>query len=368
MTDRSQPAVPARRIAYFISPHGFGHAARAASVMEALAAIEPTIRFDIFTSVPDWFFSQNHAFAFEYHQALTDIGLIQETPFQADLPATIQALKGFLPFDQDRIDALGGKLRQRKCELVICDIAPMGICIAQKAGLPSVLIENFTWDWIYRGYEDDGLNEYIPYLKDIFADATYHVQTRPVCKPLSTDLLTAPASRKSQKPADEIRHALGLPQICNVVMITAGGVPKNYGFLDKLKKETDTYFIIPGAADSESIRDNLILLPESSSYFHPDLINTADAVVGKVGYSTIAEIYQAGVPFGYVARDTWRESQPLVGFVKNHMCGLAIAESEFQDGTFTEHLATLLQMPRLGDKRANGADQIADFIFNVLNK
>ena len=73
-------------------------------------------------------------------------------------------------------------------------------------------------------------------------------------------------------------------------MITAGGVPKSYGFIDKLKNQTDTHFIIPDVSYSEDIQNNLILLPENSAYFHPDLINAADAVIGKVGYSTLSDI------------------------------------------------------------------------------
>jgi hypothetical protein len=32
-------------IAYFVSPHGFGHAARSVAVMEALRALRPEIRY-----------------------------------------------------------------------------------------------------------------------------------------------------------------------------------------------------------------------------------------------------------------------------------------------------------------------------------
>ena len=149
-------------------------------------------------------------------------------------------------------------------------------------------------------------------------------------------------------------------------MITAGGVPKNYGFIDKLPFASDVHFILPGAADSETRRENVFLLPENSAYFHPDLINAADAVVGKVGYSTIAEIYQAGVPFGYITRPENREMKPLVDFLENHMHGMPIDESDFQSGHFTKSLGKLLQMPRMGHTRANGADQIARFIISLL--
>ena len=366
MTDRYQGDVPARRIAFFISPHGFGHAARAASVMEALAEIESSLQFDIFTTVPDWFFANSNSFGYQYHRLETDIGLIQKTPFQEDLPATVQKLKNFLPFNQSRIATVAERIRHLKCQLVVCDIAPMGIRVAKEAGVPSVLVENFTWDWIYQGYEEQGFNEFNAYLQPIFTEATCHIQTQPICKPERVDFTADPASRKIKTPSSHIRQRLGLSDTDKLVMITAGGVSKRYGFIDKLKNQTDIHFIIPGASDSENIQNNLILLPENSVYFHPDLINAADAVIGKVGYSTIAEIYQAGVPFGYSARTHYRESKPLVDFVENHMSGLPIAESEFQNGRFTGRIKEILQIPRAQGNRPNGADQIADFIASRL--
>jgi len=368
MTDRYQSDIPARRIAFFISPHGFGHAARAASVMEALVEIESSLQFEIFTTVPDWFFANSNSFAFQYHKLLTDIGLVQKTPFQEDLPATVQKLKKFLPFNNSRIAAVAGKIRHLKCKLVICDIAPMGIRVAKEAGVPSVLIENFTWDWIYQGYEEEGLNEFNAYLQSIFAEATCHIQTQPICKPERVDFTADPASRKIKSPSRQIRQRLGLSDSCKVVMITAGGVPKSYGFIDKLKNQTDTHFIIPGVSYSEDIQNNLILLPENSAYFHPDLINAADAVIGKVGYSTLSEIYQAGVPFGYSARPHYRESKPLVDFVEKHMSGFAIGEAEFQNGDWIHRLQDLLALPRIERDTSNGADQIAGFISALLKK
>ena len=330
--------------------------------MEALAEIQPSLRFDIFTTVPDWFFAQPNTFCFEYHRLRTDIGLVQVTPFQEDLPATIKSLQSFLPFDHSQIEALAQKVKHLKSELILCDIAPMGIRVAKAAGVPSVLIENFTWDWIYEGYGEKALNKFIVYLQSIFAEATYHIQTRPVCKPASVDFTAGPASRKIKTPAGEIRRKLRLSDSGKVVMITAGGAPKNYEFMDSLKKLADTHFIIPGTVKTESIQDNLILLPENSAYFHPDLINASDAVIGKVGYGTISEIYQAGVPFGYCARSHYRESKPLVDFIENNMSGFAVSESEFYSGNWAARLNDLLALPREERNTSNGARQVAEFI------
>jgi UDP-N-acetylglucosamine:LPS N-acetylglucosamine transferase len=336
--------------------------------MEALAEIELSLQFDIFTTVPEWFFANSDSFSFQYHRLETDIGLVQKTPFQEDLPATVQKLKKFLPFNPTQIAAAAEKIKHLKCKLIVCDIAPMGIQIAKEAGVPSVLIENFTWDWIYQGYEKEEFNEFNAYLQSIFADATCHIQTQPICKPVRADFTANPASRKIKSPSRKIRQRLGLSNSDKVVLITAGGVPKSYGFIDKLKEQTDTHFIIPGASDTENIQDNLILLPENSGYFHPDLINAADAVVGKVGYSTIAEIYQVGVPFGYSHRVRYRESKPLVDFVENHMSGFAIEETEFQNGAWVHRLQDLLTLPRIERDTSNGADQIAGFIRLLLEK
>jgi UDP:flavonoid glycosyltransferase YjiC (YdhE family) len=366
MTDRDLLEEAPRRIAFFISPHGFGHAARAASVMEALAQIEPSYRFDIFTTVPRWFFANCNSFAFKYHRLLTDIGLVQQTPFQEDLPATVQKLKKLLPFNPSRIATMAETIRRLKCNLVVCDIAPMGIRVAEAAGVPSVLIENFTWDWIYRGYAAEALKKFDAYLQSIFAEATFHIQTQPICQYADVDFTAGPASRKPKNPSRATRLKLGLSDSCKVVVITAGGVPKRYGFIDKLKNQTDIHFIIPGAAKAEEIQDNLILLPENSDYFQPDLINAADAVIGKAGYSTIAEVYHAGVPFGYVARSDYRESKPLVDFIEKNIKGFAISESEFQTGMFVRHLEKILEIPRVQRNLPNGADQIAGYLSNPL--
>ena len=122
-------------LAYFISPHGFGHAARAAAVMDAVHAIEPSIHFEIFTTVPQWFFENLPADRYDYHEVLTDVGFVQTTPFRTDLNRTLQALEEFLPFNAAQTENIAGKVSQLGCCAVICDIAPLGIIVARKAGM-----------------------------------------------------------------------------------------------------------------------------------------------------------------------------------------------------------------------------------------
>ncbi len=357
------------KIAYFITPHGFGHAARASAVMAALLEKNPNFHFDIFTLVPKWFFDYTLAGHFDYFSYETDVGMVQSNSLTEDLPATVQKLDGLLPFCVPCIGGLVTQIKLDKCELVLCDIAPMGIVVAQAAGIPSILIENFTWDWIYEGYleQSPDLAPHIKYLKKIFSEADYLIQTHPFCETKLADLTASPISRQIKTPATEIRQALGIPLDAKIVLLTMGGTHWDYTFLAQLKLQKDIYFIIPGAVSDEAvIRDNLVLLPHSSPYFHPDLINAADAVIGKVGYSTLAEIYQAGIPFGYVTRDQFSESAILVDFVQREMTGIEITPSEFANGDWVSKLPQLLALPKMIGNRPNGADDVSTFVMDVL--
>jgi UDP-N-acetylglucosamine:LPS N-acetylglucosamine transferase len=360
--------MPATSIAYFISSHGFGHAARAAAVMEAVSKRDPSIQFDIFTTVPSWFFKDSLSSDFNYHRLLTDFGLAQKTPFQSDLQETLRSLDDFYPIPGARLADITKTIRGIEPGLIICDIAPMGLLVANDVGIPSVLVENFTWNWIYQQYEtlDNTIVKYIDYLTPIFESADYHIQTEPICKRKLVDLVTGPVSRTPRTPRDQIRQCLGLLTNTNVILITTGGIPQSYDFFQKLTRQREIMFVMPGAGPEIKFEDNLIVLPHQSDFYHPDLANACDAVIGKVGYSTLAEVYHAGVPFGYVARADYNESGPMVNFIEQRMAGIAVEESKFIDGGWISKLNDLLALPRMHRNSVNGAEQIGQFILTLI--
>ncbi len=358
-----------KRIAYFISPHGFGHAARASAVMAALHKTDPRIHFEIFTTVPPWFFEDSIGYGFSHHPLLTDIGLVQKTSLHADLPGTVEQLDRFIPFETEMIREQSKQIRRMDCLLVICDIAPMGIAVAHEAGVPSVLVENFTWDWVYEEYfaVQNGLRRHADYLKSLFRQASYHVQTQPACASGAVDLTVAPVSRSPRSDRHEIRWRLGIPNGARLLLMTMGGVPENYGFMETLTLPEDLYLVIPGADRSFKIHDRRISLPHQSAFFHPDLIAAADGVIGKVGYSTLAEIYHEGIPFGFIKRSNFRESDILADYIEKHMSGFAIKEEHFRTGEWATAIPRLPAIPRIQREGPNGAEQIAEFVRNLMN-
>jgi len=363
------PDLNKNRIAFFISPHGLGHAARAAAVMEALHPLDPEREFEIFTAVPEWFFRHSLSGTFTYHPLVTDIGLVQETSLKADLQETVARLDSFLPFHEEKISDLARFVLQRRCRLILCDISPMGILVAGRAGIPSLLIENFTWDWIYEEYlsEHAGLHAHVSYLREIFRRADFHIQAQPVCCPGNVHLTISPVSRKPRISREETRTRLGIPLDAVVAMITMGGIAEHYPFVDQLVNIENLAFIMPGADHGVKKRKNLFVLPQNSEYFHPDLVNASDVLIGKVGYSTLSEVYWAGIPLGYIGRDDFRESPVLISFIKKNMKGIAVSDKEFYSGAFASRLPELLGLGRIERKGTNGADQAARFIVDMAS-
>ena len=352
------------RMAYFISPHGFGHAARASAVMAKLHKENSAWHFEIFTRVPRWFFADSLNGSFSYHSLITDVGLEQLTATREDLPRTIERLSALVPFRDELVAKLAKQIKRLNCELVLCDIAPLGIAVGQAANLPTVLVENFTWDWIYQGYvrAENRFAEYSAYLCGMFRRANYHVQTEPVCRyDKSADLLTSPVARTPRTSRAKIREQLGVPRHSKLVLLTMGGIRGQYEFVHQLEAQHGVYFVIPGS-ERRTQRGNVILLPHRSEFYHPDLVNASDTVVGKLGYSTVSEVYHAGIPFFYVARPMFRESKVMERFVRKQMHGALIGDDEFQNGDWLHRLDEVLALPRINRKEVNGAVNVASFV------
>ncbi len=361
---------PTVSIACFVTSHGFGHAARASAVINAVFERWPFVYVELFTTVPEWFFKDSVMAPFSYHGVTVDVGLVQRTALDVDLEASVARLDEAFPIPDTAIVLLADRMKALKCRLVVSDISPWGVAAADKAGLPSVLIENFTWDWIYEKYleQDSRLERHVRYLREIYAAVDQRIQAMPGCVPCpAAGLTTPPISRKPMTEKSEIRHRLGVGEDMKMVLITMGGVPDTPAFLDALNRvDENVCFVVPGAFSDLPLKgkrqEKVIRLPHHSAYYHPDLVNAADAVVGKVGYSTLAEVYHAGIPFGYVRRAGFPEGPALEAFIRREMPGAAIPPDDYKNGNWIEKLSQLLNLPFKEAPKRNGADVAAEHI------
>ena len=77
-----------------ISSHGFGHGARVAAVLQALAASQPQCRFVLSTALPAAFLRRTFVgLNYEHRPCQWDVGVVQADALGSDPAATLQALE-----------------------------------------------------------------------------------------------------------------------------------------------------------------------------------------------------------------------------------------------------------------------------------
>lgn len=360
-----------RKVACFISPHGLGHAARTAAVLAALQRREAGLGIECFSVAPAEFFSESGCHDLTLHNERVDIGFAQKSALVEDIPETVRQLDAFLPFPSDLVDRLAATVSRAGCVAAICDISPLGIAAARAAGIPSVLIENFTWDNLYDHYvpEHPRLGSHAATLRKWFDAADVHIQTEPVCHRVArTALTTCPVSRPPRNKPALVRDQLGIKAGQRMVLITMGGISERTPMLAHLAKRDDLVFVVAFGAACRQRVGNVIALPLRSEFYHPDLVHAADAVIGKVGYSTLAEVQRAGAPFGYISRQNYPEMPALVRYIEQTMPGLAFQAADLGEAGAGDTIDRLLALPRRPPTLANGAVEIAEFLQDLVSE
>ncbi len=360
---------PGLRLAVFVSAHGFGHATRAAALLEALTELRPDSAFEIFTQAPAWLFQESLPGPFRIHPTDVDVGLVQRDPFHEDLPATLARLQAYWPFPQERVQALADAVRDLGCQAVLCDIAPLGLAVARRAGLPGILVENFTWDWIYQGYlaQCPELAPFVEGLAQVFAQADLHIQTEPICRPVPGAHRVPILGRGPRRPRPQVREMLEVPLEVPLVLVTAGGVPWSPQSLAPLAADPSVHYLLGGVAFQGEMPANVHRLERSTGLYHPDVVAACNAVVGKIGYSTLAEVHAAGVPFGYVVRPGFREAEVLARFARAHLPGLPIQPDAFLSGAWVSAVPRLLALDPVPPAPRTGPAQAARLVLEALS-
>jgi hypothetical protein len=357
------------RLACFISPHGLGHAARAAAILSRLQEAHPDLILDLFTIAPLAFFEASGCRNIVLHPVRTDLGFVQRSALAEDIPETIHQLDECLPFDPAQVERLAGQVRQSGCSAILCDIAPLGFAVAQSAGIPSILVENFRWDDLYEHYAGDfpAIRRHVDLVRPWFDRADLTIQTEPLCRPVpAAALVTGPVSRPPRQDRDTTRHRLGIRPDQKMVLITMGGVSERTPLLAHLAARTDLMFVVAWGADRIRLTGNVLCLPLQSEFYHPDLVHAADAVIGKAGYSTLAEVYHAGVPFGYISRRNYPEMPALIRFIQQHMAGASLHDADLGDGVEPGFIDRLVNMDHHKVIHPNGSGPIANTISQFL--
>ncbi|MBS4067189.1 MAG: hypothetical protein KGZ62_01145, partial [Sulfurimonas sp.] len=267
----------ALQVAFFVTSHGFGHAARACAVMYQLRQMYDDIHFHIFSSLPTHVFTLELIGSAYFYNNSIDVGVKQNGALDFDLNATARSLEVFLSgFDADA-ERLAVQLHALRCDWVICDIAPLGIAAATYLGLPVVLIENFSWSWIYSGFQYDHpvLRDAIDKFDSVRKMAGLKIQASPCFFTDDADYVVAPISRPVLCPPGDVRVNLGISPGEKLVLVSLGGFQYHMRNMATAAARQGVRYLVLGQPESWH-EGNVIALSTREYVYLPDVVEACD--------------------------------------------------------------------------------------------
>jgi len=357
--------IDAADLVFYVSGHGFGHATRSAALIAALHRLSPeALRIHVRSRAPRWIFEERDP-RITCSTACTDPGMIQRSALDVDLEATIQAHERFAKSWEMRLGQEAELLRRMAPRMVVSDIPPLAIGAAAAAGIPAVGVSNFSWDWILAGYagREARLRPVVRRYAEAYgkADCVFRL-------PMHGDLGAFPAivdvpllTHRAHLPRAQVRRQLGITadEKRPVVLISFGGFESG-ALIGCDAPKLEGYVFLAFAEKPEGFRGEWQRLSNPSPIPHEELVAACDAMIGKPGYSTAAEVLAHQTRFLYLSRPDWTEGSVLEAGLRRDGCTRAIPRDDFFAGRWREHLDALLAQPLPArPPEANGAEIIA---------
>ncbi|KAH9944850.1 hypothetical protein B0H21DRAFT_791976 [Amylocystis lapponica] len=140
---------PAHCFAYYCSGHGYGHATRVSAFATHLLSLDPKPTIHIVSSAPEHVFADSIARGALYRHAVIDPVIVQPLAYRVDRQKSVDVLRSFLRLKESKLLQEVQWLKEIGANCVLSDAAFLGCLAAHRAGLPSVLITNFTFDSVY---------------------------------------------------------------------------------------------------------------------------------------------------------------------------------------------------------------------------
>ncbi|KAJ6512735.1 hypothetical protein C8R45DRAFT_812615 [Mycena sanguinolenta] len=143
--------MPPITLAYYCSGHGYGHATRVSALATHLLRLPESERPVVYivSSAPKHVFADSVILGARYRNADIDPVIVQPLAYRVDRQRSVAVLKSFLDKKDAILQTEVDWLKEIKADCVLSDAAFMGCLAATTAGIPSILITNFTFDSVY---------------------------------------------------------------------------------------------------------------------------------------------------------------------------------------------------------------------------
>jgi hypothetical protein len=346
------------QIVFYVSGHGFGHASRDIELIRALCARRADARIVVRTAAPERLLAPIAGAQVDVRPVEADTGLVQIDSLQIDEEESARQAARFHA-DFDRRVAEEAELVDRvKADLVVGDIPPLAFASAARAGVPSVAVGNFTWDWIYSVYPafDRLAPGVIPAIRQAYASATLALRLpfHGGFEPMAAVTRDIPfIARRSTRDAADTRRALGLTGDRPAVLPSFGAYGADLPLA--LLRRSESFALVEPAPDPPQ------------GWLYQDLVAAADVVVSKPGYGIVSECVANDTALLYTSRGRFIEYDVFVAEMPRVLRCRYISQHDLLAGRWADAVEALLAQPAPAERpRVDGADVAAEAIMNLV--
>ena len=345
-------------IAFYITAHGYGHAARSLKVIEALQEHQPVT---VVTRVSPSFFSGRLGPSLSLRPRAFDLGLIQIDSVRGDVAATLRAYQPLMGQTEELIDEEVAFLRDSGVKLVVVDSPALPLSAARRCGIPGLALTSFGWDYIYSPFvqEDPGWSQVCEWFQRHYRAATFGLQY-PFAAPIE-----AIASREEvplvATPGRVCREAIAARSGADPdkpwVLVWFHQLEPDLGALESLPVEIFTVGSLGWPiANGHQVDMEFV-----------DLLASCDAVVSKPGFGILSDCIANRKPLVYVPRTDFREAQLLEVAIQRHLRYACITPQALYAGDWQPSLEQARMAPEPEQTVAvGGAEQIAARVLSFL--
>ncbi|XP_050216691.1 L-arabinokinase-like [Mercurialis annua] len=350
--------------AYYVTGHGFGHATRVVEVVRNLILAGHDVH--VVTGAPEFVFtSEVQSPRLFIRKVLLDCGAVQADALTVDRLASLEKYSETAVKPRESILATETEwLNSIKADLVVSDVVPVACRAAADAGIRSVCVTNFSWDFIYAeyvmaaGYHHRSI---VWQIAEDYSHCEFLIRLPGYCPmPAFRDVIDVPlVVRRLHKSRKEVRKELGISDDVKLVILNFGGQPAGW----KLKEEylpSGWLCLVCGASESQELPPNFIKLAKDA--YTPDLIAASDCMLGKIGYGTVSEALAYKLPFVFVRRDYFNEEPFLRNMLEYYQSGVEMIRRDLLIGHWKPYLERAISLRPCYEEGSNGGEAAAHIL------
>lgn len=350
-------------ILFYVSGHGFGHATRIAALIEAVCA-RSDCAVAVRSEAPHWIFTSRSP---QVHcsSASIDVGLAQRSGLDLDLAASLDAHEAFGAGWEQAVEREARWISDASAEWVVADIPALAFVAAKRAGVRAVGVANFGWDWILDAYAE-AEPRWSPIVER--HRAAYATADHLFRLPFSGDMSAFPHITEvpllvnhSRLDVAQCRRAAGIAadEQRRIVLVSFGGLGQS-AFAASADTNLDGYLFVGIGPRPAGFPGAWLGVTDPLAIPHEQLICASDAVLGKPGFSTVAEVIAHERRFLFLSREHFRENDVLVRGLADQACAREMPRDDFESGRWRPHLDALFDQPApAAAPPSDGAAQIA---------